>query len=104
MSPFIAFHATRPACRDSIRKRGLLASRPARTQPFGVYVFADTIRNNPFGMLYRSRRTAWGSSDGQDVWQVAYVGTMMADRFVENAMVLTDTVPPEMVTLVTGNN
>jgi hypothetical protein len=68
-----------------------------------VYVFSEYILNNPYGM-YRSRRTRWEWYGQEDLWQVAYIGPMLADRLVENAMILLGDVLPEMVTLVTGND
>lgn len=102
MSPFIAHHATRQACRDSIQREGILPSRPTALQPYGVYVFRDDtdIDHNTWS---RGRCLRWAHDQRQDVWRVAYIGPMRPDHLVTNAMVLLERVRPSEVTLVTRN-
>lgn len=99
MSPIVGYHASRYACRDSIRRHGLLCSRPAKGQLVGVYVF------RPDGSFNHPSRTFdlyWDERYGQDLWECAYIGPLAMDRFVINGMVLLH--PVQHVTLVTGNN
>lgn len=98
MSPFIAFHATGVRHRESIRKRGLLAGSMDH-RPFGVYVYRDDYGHPTFGRGSFSVR--WGDGNGSDVWQVAHIGPMSEDHFVENGIILHDPVPPQHLTLIT---
>lgn len=102
MSPLIAYHATRRACRESILRNGLLCSRPRPFlgvhHPFGVYVFRE---DGSFDHPCMSR-TVWGHAPRQDLWEVAYIGPMMTDPYVLNAVILL--LPADHVTLMAGNN
>ena len=101
MSPLVAYHATRRACRESISQRGLIASEPTLQQPVGVYVFRHDHRH---GAVMRGGPVAtWDYAPRQDLWQVAYIGPLMLDRFVSNGFILLKSVPPSEVTLVTGH-
>jgi hypothetical protein len=104
MSPFVAYHATRRACRESIQVYGLCPALPMHGRPFGVYVFSEHIRHNTHSKGRGARRIRWSSGEGSDVWQVAYIGPLVTDTFIENAVVLLDRVPPLHVTLVTRND
>jgi hypothetical protein len=115
VSPIVALHATRVTCRDSIREHGLIAASPCHGRPFGVYVFSDYICNDrpshskmrdmeSSGFDLNGQRIHWCADASQDIWQVSYIGRITTDRYVENAFILLDSVPPEYVTLVTGNN
>lgn len=99
MSPVVAYHATRAACRDSIHAYGLLANRPTQARPFGVYVFRT---DDSFAHVTWESDTEWGSWYGQDLWEVTYIGPMMLDQYVLNALILLGRV--EHVSLVTGNH
>lgn len=61
------------------------------------------IAHPTFGRSFGARPIEWSSGAFQDVWQVEYIGPMVHDGFVGNALVLLMDVPPEHVTLVTGN-
>ena len=103
MSPLVALHATNFRYREGIYARGLLPSQPAAIQDYGVYVFSD---DDSFEHAVYSRASGglivhWACDRGQDVWQVAYIGPLCADRFVANGLVLLHRVPPEHVKLVT---
>ena len=98
MSPLVAYHATRRACRDSILQNGLLCDRPTGKRPFGVYVFREDGSLDHSGM---NTRTVWESHRAQDLWEVSYIGPIAPDRFVLNAVILLQ--PATQVTLVTGN-
>lgn len=106
MSPLLVLHATRVACRDSIRAHGLLPACPQDGRPFGVYAYSDGIRNRGF----RCRRSDgtprnWiAGYPGVDVWQASYIGPMAPDVYIANGIILFDPVPPEHVTLVTCND
>lgn len=99
MSPLVAYHATRPACREGIVTNGLLPSSYPRHRPYGVYVFR---MDGSFDHLCWNSRTYWDASPRADVWQVAYIGPLMIDQYVQNGMILLGTV--DRVTLVTGND
>jgi hypothetical protein len=101
MSPLVAFHATRRACRDTIQRFGLLPSRPTQLQPYGVYVFNDDLEHPTWSR--GSRPVVWAPSTRLDVWQVTYIGPMRPDHLVSNGMVFLYPVTPNEVTLVTGN-
>lgn len=97
MSPLVACHATRNACRHGIQAFGLLPNKlPGR--PYGVYVFRS---DHGFDHLGWNSRCEWTVTPGQDLWRVAYIGPVMEDQYVCNALILLDTV--DHVTLVTGN-
>lgn len=98
MSPIVGYHATRDCCRHSIRADGILPNQPAQGRPFGVYVFRD---DGGFDHLTWNSRSVWEHRPRLDLWECAYIGPLVADRFVLNAMVFLDAV--EHVTLVTGN-
>lgn len=98
MSPMIAYHVTRHACREAILRDGLLCDRPNKGQPFGVYVFREDGSLDHPG---RNSKCFWTSERSQDVWEVAYIGPMIADQYVLNGYVLLR--PATMVTLVTGS-
>lgn len=100
MSPLIAYHATRRACRDSIQRDGLLCRSPAGGRPYGVYIFSDDLDHPTFS---RGRCLRWGSHPVQDLWQVAYIGRLTEDRYVENALICLDSIPPSAITLITRN-
>lgn len=104
LSPLVVLHVTRVACRQSIKRRGLLAGQPAPGRPFGVYVYSDYVQHGTRGSSFGAKRVRWTSGPKQDVWQVAYIGRAIPDIYVENALILLDSVAPEYVTLVTGNN
>lgn len=98
MSPLVAYHVTRFACRKSISENGLLPNRPTGGRPYGVYVF------RPDGALdhgCKNSWTEWTLNDRQDMWEVAYIGPLMQDDYVLNAVILLGDV--DKVTLVTGN-
>lgn len=99
MSPLVAYHATSYKCRDSIQRHGLLCNRTAGKRPLGVYVFREDGSLDHPGW---NSRTIWTSGRAQDIWEVAYIGPIMADQYVLNAMILL--LPARHVTLVTGNN
>lgn len=40
----------------------------------------------------------------EDLWEVSYIGPAQPDDLVYNGLILQLSVPPEYVTLVTGNN
>lgn len=104
MSPLIALHATSVACRDSIRRRGLLPGQPNESRPYGVYVYSDGVGNR--GSRCRNQDGSpriWDSLPAQDVWQVAYIGPMAPDVYIANALILFDRIEPEYITLVTRN-
>lgn len=108
MSPLVALHASHPKCRESIYARGLLTNQPAKGRPCGVYVFRpdDAIDHPSFSRGGRIRWDAWGGPWGSEVWLVAYIGPLTEDHYVENALVLLDSVEPthvHNVTLVTRN-
>lgn len=98
MSPLVAYHATRPACRASIAEHGLLPNSPKGARPYGVYVFRS---DDEFAHVGRNTRAEWDHHPRQDLWEVAYIGRLMPDRYVLNGMILLGTVTH--VTLVTGN-
>lgn len=99
MSPLVAYHVTRNACRESIRRHGLLPGHDRRGRPFGVYVFRG---DNSFDHLCINSRTEWTRAPRQDLWRVAYIGPLTHDAYVLNGFVLLGTV--DNVTLVTGNH
>lgn len=98
MSPLVAYHATRRACRESIQRHGLLCDKPRGKRPFGVYVFREDGALDHLGW---NSRAAWTTEKAQDVWEVAYIGPMMPDQYVLNAFILLQ--PATQVTLVAGN-
>jgi hypothetical protein len=98
MSPLVAYHATRRACRDSILRNGLLGNSPNGGRPFGVYVFRV---DGGLDHVCRNSRLAWDVARAQDLWQVAYIGPVMLDRYVLNAAILL--APATHVTLVAGS-
>lgn len=84
MSPLVAYHVTRTACRDSIQEYGLLPNRlPGR--PYGVYVFRG---DDSFDHLGWNSTCVWHDSPASDLWEVTYIGPLMPDRYVLNAMIL----------------
>lgn len=93
MSPLVAYHVTRTACRESIAQHGLLPNQPTKARPYGVYVFRD---DGAFDHPGWDSRTVWardfGPPLGPDVWEVAYIGPLMVDQYVLNGMVLLGTV------------
>ncbi|MGH7240236.1 MAG: hypothetical protein ACREHG_09285 [Candidatus Saccharimonadales bacterium] len=103
MSPFIALHATRRACRHSILHLGLLRSQPNRGQPYGIYVYRqdDSIDHQVWLKTFEAIHCRWAGQPPQDIWMVAYIGPMCEDQYVTNGMVLLQDCP--QVTLVTGN-
>lgn len=103
MSPVIFYHSTLPRHRESIERLGLLPGLPHPAQYFGVYVYNDDFGHatHTKGSFRRAFRCYWAHGDGNDLWQVAYIGPMFEDQFVENGMVLEDTAT--QVTLVTRN-
>ena len=98
MSPLVAYHATNPKCRESIRDNGLLPSQPIMGRPHGVYVFRP---DESFDHLGWNSHGMWDCAPGEDLWKVAYIGPLMIDQYILNAMILLGTV--DHVTLVTGN-
>lgn len=101
MSPFVAYHATSRRHRDSIREHGLLLNfermSPERN---GVYVFNDecehpTFSRSALGGIF------WSYGVNQDLWEVAYIGPMAPDHFVNNGIILYERVPPECLSLIT---
>lgn len=98
MSPIVGYHASRECCRSSIATDGLIPSLPARGQVFGVYVFRG---DGSFDHPCINSRTVWECHRVLDLWECAYIGPLMPDRFVLNAMVFLGEV--QHVTLVTGN-
>lgn len=98
MSPIVGYHATRNCCRQSIRKYGILPGQPAKGRPHGVYVFRH---DGAFDHVGFNSRTVWEAHSRLDVWECAYIGPVVEDRFVLNAMIFLDSV--QHVTLVTGN-
>jgi hypothetical protein len=104
MSPLVALHATSVTNRESIRVRGLVPGPPKNRGRTGVYVFSDGISHPTRGRTAGARRIKWTAGPGEDVWQVAYIGPVATDIYVENALILLDSVGPELVTLVTGND
>lgn len=98
MSPLVAYHVTRKACRASIEENGLLCNRPTKARPFGVYVFRW---DRSFEHVTWESRSEWTFYHGQDLWEVAYIGPLMPDQYVFNALILLR--PATHVTLVTGN-
>lgn len=95
MSPIVAYHATRSACRRSILQRGLLGNQPNKSRPFGVYVF-----NDDFGHGAR-HWVRWSYSHRQDLWRVTYIGPVRIDEYVTNGMILLDS-PVTHVELIAG--
>lgn len=101
MTPFLAYHATPRRHRESIGILGLIPGRPMRGRPFGVYVFND---NAPHPTFSRGRFSVWWSGGPyyrEDIWQVAYIGPMLSDEYVENGWVLLEGVPPQCLSLIT---
>lgn len=98
MSPVVAYHVTRSACRSSIRTYGLLPASPMK-RPFGVYVFRD---DDSFAHVTWESTAEWTYYHGQDLWEVAYIGPMMLDQYVLNALIFLG--PVDHVSLVTGNH
>lgn len=105
MSPIVGFHATTRRCRDGIRKRGLIPSEPSMLQPFGVYVYRpdDEFTHPIFSRASRPVFTTWASDWPQDVWEVSYIGPLMPDHLVTNALVFLTTEPITDITLITGH-
>lgn len=104
MNWIIGYHATQPRHYEGISRLGLLRSEPSLAQAYGIYVYReDAGFDHPTygkGGAYRIR---WSSSRSNHIWRVAYCGPFIPDPVVENAMILLQDVPPEWVTLVTGN-
>lgn len=98
MSPIVAYHVTRAACRESIQANGLLPNQPTKARPYGVYVFRF---DGSFHHWTWESRTEWTFYHNQDLWCVSYIGPLMLDQYVSNAMILLDVV--DHVSLVTGN-
>lgn len=99
MSPIVGYHATREACRASIREIGLLCSQPQRGRPFGVYVYRD---DGSFDHLGWNSLCVWDCGPKEDLWECAYIGPLTEDTYVLNAMIFLE--PVKHVTLVTGNS
>lgn len=102
MSPFIAYHATARRHRENIYEHGLIAGS-CMTQPanFGVYVFNDDCPHPTFSRVAGTASCWWGRGGSEDCWQVAYVGPMSPDQYVENGMLLHESVPPQHLSLIT---
>ena len=103
MSPFLFHHSTRRACRSSIQERGLLGAQPCAYQAWGVYVYSDDMKHPVTVRGAGARRLVHQPHASQDVWQVAYIGPIVADCFVMNGWVLLENPTPDEVTLVTGH-
>lgn len=90
MSPFIAYHSCPRRYRESILQYGLLPSLPNPAQFYGVYVFRDDYQHptRSKGNLSRSFRCHWDHRPPNDLWEVAYIGPMCGDQYVENGLVL----------------
>lgn len=98
MSPLVAYHATRAACRESIRQHGLLPTGSHDGRPFGVYVFRpDSELDHPC----KNSACEWECHPRQDLWETAYIGPLAPDQYVLNAVILFGLV--DHVTLVTSN-
>lgn len=102
MSPFVAYHATSRRHRDSIWQHGLLIDYSGERSPerIGIYVFNDecqhpTFSRSPIGGIW------WSYGVRQDVWQVAYIGPLAPDHYVNNGMILYERVPPQCLSLIT---
>lgn len=70
-------------------------------RPAGVYVFS------PYFKHYQSScvMVEWDYDENhEDLWEVSYIGPAQPDDLVYNGLILQLSVPPEYVTLVTGNN
>lgn len=98
------YHATPRRHRDAIRQYGLLPNLPNCSQLFGVYAFQDEAYHDTrmmrgIGGRWRRVRVWWDYKPPNDLWQIAYVGPITPDQFVENGFVL-DAIPPEHVSLV----
>lgn len=98
MSPIVGYHATRDACRRSIKRDGLIAMMPTGYRPMGVYVFRD---DGSFDHPGFNSKCVWEWEPRQDLWEAAYIGPLMEDEYVLNALIFLENV--EHVTLVTGN-
>lgn len=98
MSPLVAYHSTTFRHRASIQQRGLLAGKPMFQRIFGVYVFRND-HGHPTRM--RGARCVWGWDYPNDLWRVAYIGPLSEDRYVENGLVLHQSIPPQHITLIT---
>lgn len=95
MSPIVGYHATRECCRPSIRQYGLVPAQPQKGRPFGVYVFRD---DEGFDHVGYNSRTVWEHHPKLDLWECTYIGPIVPDRYVLNALVFLEHV--EHVTLV----
>lgn len=98
MSPLVAYHASNPKCRDSIRAVGLIPAQPQSSRPYGVYVFRS---DGSFDHLGWNSSTEWEWWHHCDLWQAAYIGPVATDQYVLNALIFLG--PVNHVTLVTGN-
>ena len=85
--------------RESILKLGLIAGEPWQGRPHGVYVFNDDYGHPTYSRGRYTCRWSWLPEARSDLFRVAYIGRMMEDEYVENGIVLLDSVPPEHVQL-----
>lgn len=99
MSPIVAYHVTRPACRESIIAHGLLPNQPTKARPYGVYAFRS---DGSFDHIGWNSSCEWDPHHGQDLWLAAYIGPLMIDQYVLNGFIFLG--PVDHVTLVTGNH
>jgi hypothetical protein len=103
VSPLAAYHSTSRRHRESIQEHGLLPNLPNATQLYGVYVFRDDLYHRTRHMrirgAFRQVRVRWAHETHNDLWEVAYVGPLCPDQFVENGLVLY--YPPQLVSLLT---
>lgn len=85
MSPFVGLHATHFNCRDSIQRDGLIKGLGP-----GVYVYSDEIDCwGPETECSWGPEPSWGrGKDSVDIWSVPYIGPLMHDPRVSNALVL----------------
>jgi hypothetical protein len=98
VSPIVGCHATRQACRESILRDGLIPAQPMMGRPYGVYMFRS---DGGFDHLGWNSKCEWEPNDHQDLWEGAYIGPLMLDQYVLNALIFLG--PVTHVTLVTGN-
>lgn len=106
MSPIVGLHATSRRCRDSIREYGIIPSEPTLLQPFGVYVFSDDdeFTHPTYSRSSMPSFVTWAAEWCQDVWAVAYIGPIVPDHLVANALVFLTEEPVTLITLITGHN
>lgn len=102
MSPLVAYHNSPRRYRDSINRYGLLPNKPSAAGCFGVYVFRDDYTHTVYtthNRVARPYHLRWRHRNPDDLWEVAYIGPLRADRFVENGLVLLE--QPQFTSLVT---